>query len=297
MSLLTVAGKEVRSDFVLKLVQRTDLAPIPCTLEATLRWDADIAELLVEGAEIGAGYPQTNYEAVKVERRFSAEGQQNGRPLATIEVTAFLAGATPITYRLGRAVVKEKATLAAIYAACGARVPFGADFSADRFSCFIGQTPSFAIAQLMQEEAGAIYWNGRALAFARLSDMMRQEPLAEVSPEEARVIESEFLERHEVPWFYSVAADGSILTGNRAVARASAYSPRKSIRELRNMTRCLVRRRVLTSLYQTQYNAGGIIQVGKVPHAIITAAHVLKTGTDGDAQNTYSKYWLGILRQ
>lgn len=297
MSLLTVAGEEVRSDFILSLTQRTDLAPIPCTLEGSIRWDADLAAALVEGAEVSAGFPVTRYQIVKTERRFSNEGQQDGRQLACIDFTAFLAGAVPITYRLGRAVIKEQATLAAIYTACGARLPVSSDFSADRFSCFVGQTPSFAIAQMMQEEGGAIYWNGKALTFGRLTDMMRQEPLVEVDANAAREVESEFQERHEIPWFYSIGDDGALIAGTHNDARASAYTARKSIRVLQNLGRCLVRRRELTSLYQTDFNAGSVIKVAGEPHAIITARHTIKTSSDGDSQNTYSKFWLGVLRQ
>lgn len=239
----------------------------------------------------------TDYRIVKVRRRYSSEGQQDGRPLGSIEVSAYLDKAHTVGFRRERAIIKERTTLEQVYAAAGAKVRVESDFPVDRFTCLVGQVPSFGIAQLLQEEGGAIYWTGRALRFARLADLVRQEPITQVSADEAQAIESEFLERHEVPWFYSVGDDGSLIAGNRTRARASRYTSRKNPRVLQNMTRCLVKRRVLTSLYSGDINAGAAIQVGAVPHVILTAAHVIETIADGGSQNTYSKFWLGALEE
>ena len=213
--------------------------------------------------------------------------------LSSIQVSAYHDKTATIGFRRARAIIKEQTSLAQIYAAAGARIAVEDDISIERFACFVGQVPSFSIARLIQEEGGAIHWTGRAMRFVRLSELAKQKPLCTVGLEAVASIESGFLERHQVPWFYSLNDAGAFVSGNTQRARAALYSPRKNVQVLRNMTRCLIHRHTLTSIYQPDFNAGQSIAVGSTNCPIITAAHVIETGTDGSPTNTYSKFWLG----
>lgn len=293
MSLLAADGKEIGGDFIIGLTLRSDLAPIPKTLEATIRYDEDIAPLLAEGKTLTAGPDGDQYRIVKSLPTFSAEGQQGGRALASIAVSAYHEKTVTIGFRRAKAIIKEKTSLAQIYAAAGATVTVQDDISIEKFCCLVGQVPSFAVAKIIQEEGGAVYWTGRSMRFARIEDLAKQAPLYAVGPESVSTIESGFLERHQVPWFYSLDENGAFAFGNRERARAAIYSPRKNVRVLRNGSRCLILRNKLTSLYRPDIQAGAAIQVGAVNNVVITAAHVLEPGTDGSPTNTYSKFWLG----
>lgn len=289
---LRAGGREIPGDSVVSLTMRSDLTPIPLSLEGLFWRDEALAESLVEGAviEVGQG---AQYRVMKSVPSFAAVGEQQGRATGAIQVTAYLNRAHAIAYRRRTAVVKENATLGGIYAACGAQTPIAQDFRVPRFACYVGQTPSYLIAALLQEEGGAIFWREGSIHFARLRDLMRGAPVSKIAATATTLIESEFLERHQVPWFYSVKPDGGIVLGNRTRERASMYSPRKDEMTLRNMTRCLITRRTATGLYRPDINAGDVFEVDGRPHVVVTAAHHAANAADGSATKTFSKFWLG----
>lgn len=297
MAHLTVNGEALRADAILSLTLRTDLAPIPATLEATIRYDEKVAPFLVEGKIVTAGLDNADYRILKSEPRFSKEGEQAGRPMASIAISAYLDKVHQLAFRRRTAVIKEQATLSQIYSACGATALVESDFTAYRFSCFAGGVPTYGVGAILQEEGGAIYWTGKSLKFARLLDLIKQTPATDVPANSVQQVESGFLERHEIPWFYSTDETGAFVFGNRDKVRSASYTPRKDERVLRNMTRCLILRHTLRSFYRPDINAGAVITIDGDPHVVVTAAHVLNSGTDGSPSTTFSKFWLGALDQ
>lgn len=296
MALLSVDDREIRGDFIVSMVERTDLTPVPASLEIVMRHDEDLLTLMAEGkvitvaSENGGG---ADYRIIKSVPANNAEGQQDGRLLSSIAISAYLDKTAPIGFRRSAAIIKEDTSLAQIYSAAGATLSVENDLNIPRFACLVGQVPSFAVAKVLQEEGGVVLWTGRALRFVRLAELVAQEPITQLTGDQVTTIESGFLERHQVPWFYSVDADGSILQGNAVRARAADYSPRKTVGQLRSATRCLILRHKLTSLYRRDINAGASIKVGNSNCPIITAAHVYESGVDGSPSGSYSKFWLG----
>lgn len=290
-------GKAVRGDFIVSMTERTDLAPIPATLEAVFRYDEVLAADVGEGAILNAGRAFTEFRVMKSVVDFGAGGEQAGRPTGLIHVWAYLKSVHAVSYLRRTAVVKERSTLAEAYSACDARASIQSDFQIARFSCLVGQVPTLMIARVAQEEGGAIYWNGRSLVFGRLHEMVRREPKLSVPANMVRTVGSEFQERHEVPWFFSVGPTGAIVHGNRDNARAAEYTPQKDERVLRNMTRCLIHRGTLTGVLRQDLNAGDVIAVDKKPHVIVTAAHQVANDTDGSGNDTKSKFWLSEVVQ
>jgi hypothetical protein len=63
------------------------------------------------------------------------------------------------------------------------------------------------------------------------------------------------------------------------------------------MSRCLVQRKIIPKLaYNDGLRAGDLIEfIGANPLAIVTAAHVFQSGTDGSGSNQYTKLWLSGL--
>lgn len=289
---LRAGGREVPGDSIVSLTLRSDLTPIPLTLEGQFIRDERLAAAMVEGAviEVGQG---VEYRVMKSVPSFAAIGEQQGRPTAAIQIVAYLNRAHAIAYRRRTAVVKENATLGGIYAACGAQTPIAQDFRVPRFACYVGETPSYQIAALLQEEGGAIYWRDGSIRFARLRDLQAGVPVSRITASATTLIESQFLERHQVPWFYSARPDGALIFGNRSRERAVMYSPRKDEMTLRNMTRCLITRRTATGLFRPDINAGDVFEVDGRPQVVVTAAHHVASAADGSATRTFSKFWLG----
>lgn len=296
-SLTLPNGKPIRGDFVVSATLRYALEPIPSTLEATIRLDDTLEPHLREGKTILAGREQATYRIVWVNPNKQAQGVQGSRLMGSVSFIALLDSCAEVSFKRRTAVIKNGATLGGIYRACGATARIESDFVVPRFACLIGDTPTFGIARALQEEGGALAWTGRGLKFWRLPDLFKQKPVTVMATDTAEDIQSGFLERHEVPAFYSVAPDGSIIWGNRSKERAARFLPGADERTLRNATRALVYRKILTSTQAQHVYAGDMVTMAGTPYAVVYAVHVHESGTDGGGNNDYSRLWLATLEE
>lgn len=291
-------GRQLRGDLIKSATLRSDLSPIPLTLEAEIRaGDDGIDKFLAEGQVLTVGG-----DALRIvkSRRVAGRSSQGQHDAEAYAITALLDACHGVAYVRSRAIIKENASLAAIYRAAGASIKsVGADFPVPRFCCPVGDTPTFQIARLLQEEGGAVRWKGGKLQFARLGDLFKQAAVLTLPDNASENVESEFLERHSVPWFFSLSASGEPVFGNRDKPRAVRFSPFKNAQRLRNMTRCLVHRKTSRTTFRGSIAAGDLIQYsGGEKLVVITAAHVFGSGTDdGGAQDAYTRLWVGGLEE
>jgi hypothetical protein len=291
-------GDLIRGDMIVSAVLRTDLVPVPVTLECTVRYTKELEPLLKEGAIVQAGFGAPELRIVwSSPDRGTLGKEQGGRALGSITFVALLDACADIAFRRSKAIIKENASLGAIYRACGARVVIDSDFPVERFSCFAGGVPSYHIAVALQEQAGALVWKSEAkkLKFVRMPDLFTGDPAVTMAGDDTEQIKSGFMERHEVPWFYSTGPDGAVVHGNRQKTRAAQFTPLKSTATLNNMTRALVHSRTMAGRLDMQLNAGDLIDVAGVRQVVVTAAHAIENGTDGSGVETYSRFWLATL--
>jgi hypothetical protein len=291
-------GDLIRGDMIVSAVLRTDLVPVPVTLECTVRYTKELEPLLKEGAIVQAGFGAPELRIVwSSPDRGTLGKEQGGRALGSITFVALLDACADIAFRRSKAIIKENASLGAIYRACGARVVIDSDFPVERFSCFAGGVPSYHIAVALQEQAGALVWKSEAkkLKFVRMPDLFAGDPAVTMAGDDTEQIKSGFMERHEVPWFYSTGPDGAVVHGNRQKTRAAQFTPLKSTATLNNMTRALVHSRTMAGRLDMQLNAGDLIDVAGVRQVVVTAAHAIENGTDGSGVETYSRFWLATL--
>lgn len=298
--ILTFAdGKQIRGDLIKSAVLRSDLAPIPLTLEAEIRaGDDGMDKLLAEGKILTV----RGSDAMRIvkSKRVAGRAVQGTRGMEAYRITAFLDACHGAAYARGRAVIKENASLSAIYRAAGATIKgVDADFPVPRFYCPVGDTPTFHISRVLQEEGGAVRWKAGKLQFVRLGDLFKQTPIITLPDNTSEDVESSFLERHTVPSFFSLATSGAAVFGNRDRARTLRFSPFKNVQRLRNMTRCLVQRKISRINLTGQIVAGDLIAfAGGEKLAVITATHVFSSGTDdGGAQESYTRLWMGSLEE
>jgi hypothetical protein len=271
------------------------MTPTPKTVEATVRLDDKLAANLTEGSIIQAGPDGAKFQIISTTTPKEIQATQGDLPYGSMSFIAVLANCAAISRRRKTAVIKTSVSLTEIYSACGATAVIASDFTVARFACFVGGVPSYGIAQLLQEEAGGLYWDGSKIQFIRLPDIFKQTPAATLAQDTTTDIYSDFMQLHEVPFFYSTADDGSIIYGNRTDSRAARYMPRSDVRVLANMTRVLVQKKILMSSINLNINGGSMIMVEKTPYAVVTAAHVEERGGDGGSANAYSKFWLATL--
>lgn len=297
MILYLANGKQIRGDLIVSAILRSDLSPVPVTLEAEIRVDDDLAKQLAEGGIITSG----SGDALRIVKSVLAVDRvaQGEREMAAVHITAMLDSCHSIAFVRSRAVIKESAALSAIYRAAGATIKsVDADFPVPRFCCPVGDTPSFHIARVLQEEGGAVRWKSGSLKFFRLADLFKQKAVMDLPNNASDDISSGFMERHEIPWFFSLNDAGGFVFGNQNKPRSVRYSPFKNVQHLRSMSRCLVQRKISKINFSGQLVAGDLINfIGRKPLCIITAVHVYESGTDGSGSNQYTRLWLGSLEE
>ncbi len=297
MNIVLQNGDLLSGDMLISAVLRTDLTPIPASLELTVRGSSVVESQVVEGHTITSSISSLVFRIIKVEKSTRFAGAQGGDVYPPITVTALYDPCHKIAFRRKTAVVKENVSLGAIYSACGASARIGSDFPIKRFTCLVGSVPSFYIASALQEEGGVLVLDAGKLKFVRLHDLFKSATSIVLQEDIAEEISSGFLERNEVPSFYSLDAQGRFVFGNRSKERVVKYQPRSDVRVLTNMTRALIKKRIARIDYAPQINAGNIIQVGDVKFVAVTAAHCYASGTDGDGIDSYSKFWLAEIEE
>lgn len=283
----------LRGDLLLRVVLRSDLTPIPVTLELEVRETLETQALVKHGAIVEVGPGRTAIRLVKVERVQGSGVVQGAREVAIIKAVGLLDSCAPVANMLQRAVIREGASLGEIYRACGAQVRIDLDFTVPVWACFSGMTPSFEVAKVLQEEAGVLLYAGGRVAFRRLRELIAEKPAQVLGAGQTQTVESGFLELQSVPFAFSTNPAGGFIVGRRNSARGAHYRPRADARVVENLSQVLVLRRRYQNILTPGVNAGTRFDVDGVPMIAITAAHVFESGGDSGGAEQYSKFWLG----
>lgn len=287
------ADSPIRGDMMVRTVFRTDLTPIPATVEFEVRKTPEMEKSVTEGSVVRVGIDMTEFLLVKVMQRSDPESSHGGRPYPTISAVGILASCAPIAQRMQRAVIRESSSLGEIYRACGATLRIESDFTVPQFSCFVGMVPSFEVAKVLQEEAGVLVYAAGKIKFRRLAELRDSKAQQTMSADQVQTTQSGFLERHVVPFAITTSTENAIVTGRRESARGAIYRPRGDQRIVNNLSVALVQRAKVRSGLVPGFNAGMRVDVGTAPHIAITAAHVYESGADGESGEQYSQFWLG----
>lgn len=291
---LSENGDQLPSDVVLKWVGRSDLTPVPRSIEFTAKLIDGVQEKLKVGASFWSGRENLRYEVVKTDRAQPLGQVQGKNQQQAMKVTALLHRCASVARPLNGAVILSNTTLGAIYRACGAFMPVGSDFAVPRFTCFKGKEPSYALAQVLQEEGAALVLRNGSISAMRLTDMAKQAPVSDIGQVDSSAkIESEFLQLQDIPSYYSVDDTAAIVTGQMGQARRVAFLARADSRQLRNVSCVLVRNKTVDSTICQQIQAGDVLRVSGENLIVITAAHAFEN-LEG-AQESRSRLWLGSI--
>jgi hypothetical protein len=291
---LSESGDQLPTDVVIRWVSRSDLTPIPRSLEFTVKLIDGLEAKLKRGVTVWSGRENLAYKIVKTQKAPPLGEVQGKDQQQAMSVIALLASCAPLAEPLAQAVVMEDAAFSAILRSCGAYLRIGSDFSVPRFSCFRGTQPSYGVARVLQEEGAALVLVGGKLQVVRLTDLAKQAPMDDIGQVDSSAkVDSEFLELQQVPSFYSVGDTGAIVTGQMGESRVINLMPRGDQRQLRNASCVLVRTKTVDSQQCQQIQAGSVLSVGGENLVVITAAHAAmqKTG----AMESTSRLWMGKL--
>ena len=148
MILFLENGKQIRGDLIKSAVLRSDMTPVPLTLDADIRGgDEEMDALLAEGKKLSTSAGDLLHIVKSV--RVAGRNPQGEREMVAFRVTALLESCLGVALVRQRAIIKESAALSVIYRAAGATLKaLDADFPVPRFYCPIGETPSFHIARV-----------------------------------------------------------------------------------------------------------------------------------------------------
>lgn len=289
---LSGSGEQLPGDLLLESVLRSDLAPIPRTMEFTVRLKDDLQSRLHAGASVWGGREHLEYTIVKRERAQPSGVVQGNDPMQAMRFTAFLTKCKAIGEPRMRAVTARNAQLGSLYRACGANIVILNDFNVSSFACLAGDVPSMAVAVALQEEGAALVLRDGKLSVERLNNLMSQAPVDSLGQFDSTAAhDSDLLEQHEIPMCITVAPDGSIVKGDFSTARSARFIPGKDARTLHNLSHVLITRKIADSQLAQQIRAGDVVTVAGKKLLVITAAHRF-TANDGII-DTGSRFWLG----
>lgn len=295
MELFYDKDKLIRGDWIKRAVLRSDLVPVPLTFEGDIRVSGETQRFFEVGRSL-ITYAGDELEIIKSEV-IQSDAVQGGEQASFVRVIAILKPVKAVSFIKQAAIIKANATLAEVYRSAGATLRgIEGDFPVPRFVCMAGEVPTYHIARALQEGGGVVRWRNGKLAFITLRGLFQQKSAVTITDSSADNVESGFLERHDIPSFYSVDADGKFVYGNKGKARAARWQPGLSEMALRNLTACLVHTKTVVVKYNERLAAGDLVEVqGADPLVIVTAATLFAGGTDGDPPEQYTRLWLGRL--
>lgn len=290
MQVVGADGTPLRGDLVTRVALRTDLTPIPSTVEITAVQTRETLAALAEGKTVNVGGTQQDYLLVKLGNTDRTQKVVRGdREVAEIRAIGILASCAAVGGRLQRSVIREGSNWAEIYRSIGATSVVGSDFAVPQFSAFVGMLTTTEIARVLQEEAAVVMFKDGKLNFRRLADLMAEKAEIEFPVDRTEETKAAYLERHVIPFAFTTTADNQLLATKREAARGIVYRPRANARILNNISSALVQRRWMRESLSPGLNAGARIDIGGKPHVVITAAHLRDT-VDGEE---YTQLWLG----
>ena len=297
MQLYYEKNKPIRGDFIRRAVLRSDLVPVPLTLEADIRADRESKGFFAVGKSVFT-YQGDDLEIIKSEYlpTGNAQGQSEA---AYVRIVAVLRQVKEVSFLKQRAIIKYNGTLASAYRSAGATLRgVQGDFAIPRFVCLAGEVPTYHIARALLEAGGVVRWKAGRLEFLPLAALFQQKPFDTIPGHSSDDVSSGFLERHEVPAFYSTDQNGGFVMGNNSKPRAIRYQPSANEATLRNMTSYLVHEKTTRYSYAPAISAGDVMAIhGGKPLVVITAASVFEAGADGSTPQQYTKLWLGRLER
>lgn len=291
MRVTDATGAPLRADLITSTVLRTDMTPIPATVEIDALLTTETAAALAEGSTVRVGYGGDEFLIVKTVVKKDTGLTRGGRDLASLSAIGVLASCEAVGRRLQRSIIREGATFAEIYRSIGSTATVLSDFAVPSFACFIGMLPTPHIAQVLQEEGAVVFFAGGKLRFRRIGELMAERSAVEYPEDRTEVVRSDYLDRHSVPFAFTTNTDGTFLDSKREAARGITYRPRADVRTLNNISSALVVRRKVRDTLAPGFGAGTRVDIQGKPHVVVTALHVQRQGEGGGEE--YTQLWLG----
>lgn len=294
MQILFQDGSFIDYSLLLSATLRTDLVPVPVTLEFSVKGTETLKKKIVIGAEVFLTDKQIPIKIIDV-RSLGTQTIKDGSRVEGIAAIGVLSGCELLIERINKAVIQYETSFGAAMRACGCKSAFDKDLPLPKFVLFRGNLPTDEIAIRAQEEAAVICYQGGKLNALRIDQILSRETIISLDPSAVVFKDSPFLEKKQTPSFITIANDGFTVEGDLKERKPSAFRALADSRITKNLEKILLTRGTILRPLDLSLYAGNTVQVGDRKMAILTSAHRVDTGALGGPSVMATKLWLAEL--
>lgn len=294
---ISSSNKLISASELMIATLRTDLVPVPISIEFAVKHTKVLEQQLADGAEILVNDIHHAFEIVYSHPVKSQTIKENSR-IGGISCIAVLKGCKKLLANASKAVILDQTSFNSAYRACGAsNIRLGEDLPLPEFICLKGRLPTERLALYLQQEAAVICYRNNKISVLKLDAIIKQKPALKLDPSEVQWINSVQLEKHQKSSYVSIDADGSTVIGDDTTTQGQSIVQKAGLdaRQLKNLEKVLIPRGVLHRSLSLELNAGDVVEIDKKNYVILTAAHQAETGAIGGNVGSMTKLWLASL--
>ena len=281
-------GTQIGNDLI-SAIYRTDLVPVPVTLELVVKADDRLHELLLVDKTLTT--PKGVSLTIVKSQVINEQSIKAGKRIAALHVIAVLSGCEPLLGVTKKAISLENTSFNEVYRALGAKVRIKRDIKLASFICLKGQMPTVAIAKALQKESAVIFHSEQGLSIIRLNELMIGDATL-FDKSAVQWIDHPNAIRHGNINYLSIDDNGSEILGTARAERSIEYYPRADNRELQNLRRILITKATITRQLDDRLDAGKLITVDDKTLVSLTTAHRFDSGALGGPAVMATKAWL-----
>ena len=289
-------NKVISASELIVATLRTDLVPVPVSVEFAVKHTKELEQQLVSGAELLVTDIPHSFEIVYANPVKSQTIKEDGR-IGGISCIAVLKGCKKLLDFASNATVLDQTSFNAAYRACGAsNIRLGEDIPLPEFICLKGRLPTERLALYLQQEAAVICFKDLKISVLKLDAIFKQDPVLKLDPSEVQWIDSKVLEKHQKSSYVAVDANGTTI-GDDTTTQGQSVIQKAGLdaRQLKNLEKVLIPRGIVHRPINFELNAGDLVEIDKKNYVILTAAHHVETGAIGGNVGSETKLWLASL--
>ena len=281
-------GSSIGGGNLISAIYRTDLVPVPVTLELVVKADHRLHDLLLVDKTLTT--PKGVSLTIVKSQVINEQSIKAGKRIAALHVIAVLSGCEALLGVTKKAVSLTNTSFNEVYRALGAKVRIKRDIKLASFVCLKGQMPTVAIAKALQKESAVIY-SEQGLSVIRLNELMNGAATL-FDKSAVQWINHPNAIRHGNINYLSIDDNGSDILGTARSERSIEYYPRADNRELQNLRRILITKATITRQLDDRLDAGKLVVVDDKTLVILTGAHRFESGALGGPAVMATKAWL-----
>lgn len=288
-------GITISTSNLLSATLRTDLVPVPISLEINVQNSDDLEGKLGIGTKLTIGDLGIDLTII-ASQPFESQTIKDGRRVSGVACVAIPLGCESLITPLSKAVIQDSTSMNSAMRACGLRAKLGNDVPLPKFVCLRGTIPTERIALYAQQESAVIAYQNKKIGAFKITELLKQPEKITLDESAVAWIESDRLQSIRTASYVGVGADGSTYMGEDAsTGRNIKQVAGADTRQLKNLGKILIVRGTVLRPLMPEINAGDTVKIGENRYVVITVAHRIDTGSLGGSSVTASKFWIGDL--